>query len=227
MTSFVLVHGACHQASHWGAVIDRLERRGHRGIAVDLPGHPDSDGNATLDDAIRATCDAIAPLTEPAILVGHSLGGMVIAGAAERMAERLSRVDFLTALLPRNGDSAATIGIGEGFHAATVSVVDKLGRVSTPRDDAQRIFFDGLETPAIDTLCATDMGYITASVRLTSERFGTLAKRYIVCLRDRAITADAQRLLAANWPGVEQIDLNAGHGALITAPDEVVKILLR
>jgi pimeloyl-ACP methyl ester carboxylesterase len=36
---FVLVHGACHGAWCWDDVGARLRRRGHRVVAVDLPGH--------------------------------------------------------------------------------------------------------------------------------------------------------------------------------------------
>jgi pimeloyl-ACP methyl ester carboxylesterase len=39
MSTFVLVHGMSHGAWAWGLLTKRLERAGHRVLAVDLPGH--------------------------------------------------------------------------------------------------------------------------------------------------------------------------------------------
>lgn len=46
------------------------------------------------------------------ILVGHSYGGMVISGVADRMPDRIARLIYLDALLPNDGDSVATLRIG-------------------------------------------------------------------------------------------------------------------
>jgi pimeloyl-ACP methyl ester carboxylesterase len=40
------------------------------------------------------------------VLAGHSYGGMVISGVAERVPERLARLIYLDALVPRDGESA-------------------------------------------------------------------------------------------------------------------------
>ena len=46
---FVFVHGGFHAAWCWDHTIVELERRGHEGVAVDLPGH-----GARVDDALDA-----------------------------------------------------------------------------------------------------------------------------------------------------------------------------
>jgi pimeloyl-ACP methyl ester carboxylesterase len=226
MTTFVLVHGACHQAAHWDGIVARLQDQGHRAIAVILPGHPESDGSATLDDAIAATCAVITGCGEKVVLVGHSLGGMIVAGAAEHVPDRIARVDFLTALVPADGESAAMIGTGPGFEAADATTIDSLGRATMSADAAKSIFFEGRESEAADLLCATDPGYLTTPVHLSADGFGSVAKRYIVCLRDRAMTPAAQRALAEKWPGMKCVDFDTGHVPLATAPDELVSILI-
>jgi pimeloyl-ACP methyl ester carboxylesterase len=44
-----------------------------------------------------------------ATLVGHSYGGMVIAGVAERVPERIARLVYFDAILPENGDSVVSL----------------------------------------------------------------------------------------------------------------------
>lgn len=47
------------------------------------------------------------------ILVGHSYGGMVISGVADRMPDRIARLVYLDAFVPNDGDSVATLRTGE------------------------------------------------------------------------------------------------------------------
>lgn len=85
----VFIHGLGMSASTWDACGSALDDRFHV-VAVDLPGHGDSpspdDPEAFTRDAALADLDAVlATLDEPAILVGHSLGGyMALAHAATR-----------------------------------------------------------------------------------------------------------------------------------------------
>ena len=87
MSSFVLVHGAWHGAWCWEKVVPLLAARGHAVRAIDLPGHgrdPKPPGAVTWDDYMDRMREAIEASGEPPILVGHSLGGAVITGAADR-----------------------------------------------------------------------------------------------------------------------------------------------
>lgn len=43
------------------------------------------------------------------ILVGHSYGGMIITGVADRMPDRIARLVYLDALLPENGESVSSL----------------------------------------------------------------------------------------------------------------------
>ena len=96
---FVLVHGSYHGGWCWELLVPELERLGHRAIAVDLP---ISEPRAGGQDYADAVVDAAAGLAEP-ILVGHSMGGLVI--PLVPAARPVRRLIFLAAFLPIPGVS--------------------------------------------------------------------------------------------------------------------------
>ncbi|TWT08763.1 alpha/beta hydrolase [Reyranella sp. CPCC 100927] len=120
--TYVLVHGAWHNALHWQPVAARLSALGHRSVAVDLPAHglnarfPDAyiTGNGarlaaevspvkdvTLEDAAQAVVTTLrAQGDRRCVLVGHSVGGAVITRAAELVPERIDRLVYLAAFAP-------------------------------------------------------------------------------------------------------------------------------
>ena len=85
MSHFVLVHGAWHGAWCWSRVVPLLEELGHSADAIDLPGHGDDPtprASVGIGDYVRATGEALAKGPLPAVLVGHSMGGLLISSAA-------------------------------------------------------------------------------------------------------------------------------------------------
>jgi pimeloyl-ACP methyl ester carboxylesterase len=111
--TFVLVHGAFSCAAHWGPVARGLARRGHRPLAVDLPGHGldarvvDGDpgtapsgmaGRSTAGD-VDAVLDAVRAAREhgPVVLVGHSRGGLTTTACANAAPELLDHLVYVSA----------------------------------------------------------------------------------------------------------------------------------
>ncbi|KAK9093779.1 hypothetical protein Scep_025248 [Stephania cephalantha] len=103
---FVLVHGACHGAWCWYKVKPVLERAGHQVTALDLAASGINSKNhldvSTLSEYSEPLIKFLESLAEreKVILVGHSLGGMNIAFAAEKFPEKISTAVFLTAFMP-------------------------------------------------------------------------------------------------------------------------------
>ena len=87
MATYILVHGAWLDRRCWDLVTTALRAAGHTVVAPDLPGHGDDVtplAGQTLDAyATRITAEVDAA-TQPVILVGHSMGGIVISTVAER-----------------------------------------------------------------------------------------------------------------------------------------------
>lgn len=169
--TYVIVHGAWGGGWDWRAIDSMLTGRGNRVVRVTLTGlgerrHLASPqiGLAThIDDVVNTI---LWERLQDVVLVGHSYGGVVITGTADRIPERIHRLVYLDAFLPDSGETviawADTVGatfIRANLHDGFVVpgwVTDTMG---IPRDVAQpfRTFTDTLRlvNPARRSLPAT------------------------------------------------------------------------
>ena len=107
MSTYVLVHGAWHTGKELEPTAAPIRAVGHQvytpTIAGNKPGDPKTIG---LNDAIKSIADYLAENNlKDVILVGHSYGGMVITGVADRAADRIRRLVYWNAFVPNNGES--------------------------------------------------------------------------------------------------------------------------
>lgn len=107
MAHFILVHGAFDGAWCWTQTADDLRAAGHTVCAVDPPGAGDDLTPVDQVTLTSATDRVLAALRSqnPAILVGHSMGGIVITQAAAQAPTLITRLVYLTAFLPQDGQS--------------------------------------------------------------------------------------------------------------------------
>jgi pimeloyl-ACP methyl ester carboxylesterase len=228
MTTFVLVHGAWHGAWCWEKVVPLLEARGHRAIAPDLPGHGADRtplAQIALDayaERVRAT---IAAQPEPVVLVGHSMGGVVITAAAERIPERIRTLVYLTAFLIGDGESllaASAIDPESALVGNLVPAADGLSITVKP-DAIVPAFYAACSAEdakrATARLVPQARAPFTDTLHYTPERAGRIPRAYIECLRDRAITLAAQRRLVAGRPCAKVLALDTDHSPFYSAPD--------
>ena len=110
MANFVLVHGAWHGGWCWVRVAHQLRLYGHRVVTPTLTGL--GKRAHLLNRAINLDThisDVIATIEaeelHDVVLCGHSYGGCVITGVADRATERLSAVVYLDAFIPEDGQS--------------------------------------------------------------------------------------------------------------------------
>jgi len=110
MANFVLVHGAWHGGWCYRDTARALRSAGH---TVCTPTHSgvgerahQSAENITLETHIRDVCGCIeAEELDEVILCGHSYGGMVITGVADRLPGRIRALVYLDAFVPESGQS--------------------------------------------------------------------------------------------------------------------------
>ncbi|GAB3870322.1 hypothetical protein GCM10029964_004630 [Kibdelosporangium lantanae] len=106
MTTYVLVPGACHGGWCFDPISDALRAAGHTVHALTLRGlgPDDSAAGVNLTTHIDQVVAFLAGL-EDVVLVGHSYGGMVITGAADRAPDRVRSLIYLDAFVPQDGDN--------------------------------------------------------------------------------------------------------------------------
>ncbi len=108
--TFVLVHGAWHGGWCYRDVAKTLRAAGHTVFTPTLTGlgersHLNSE-SITLETHIRDVCGCIdAEELSNVILCGHSYGGMVITGVADRLSSRIRTLVYLDAFIPEHGQS--------------------------------------------------------------------------------------------------------------------------
>jgi pimeloyl-ACP methyl ester carboxylesterase len=222
MTAFVLVHGAFHGAWCWYKLAALLEARGHSVTATDLPGHGRNRVSAT-PPTLQGYVDHVAALLraapEPVVLVGHSMGGAVITGAAEAAPEKISKLVYLTASLGPSGsaiiENVPAAPAGDGFMPVM--------------ENASDAFFH--DCPAEDVmlakLCLTPQARepLTARVVWTKERRGRVPGAYIGCTLDRVLPIAGQRERAQSFPGMKWVELESGHSPFFSMPRRLADAL--
>ncbi|SDR20928.1 Alpha/beta hydrolase family protein [Paraburkholderia fungorum] len=108
--TFVLLHGAWHGGWCYRDTARVLREAGHTVYTPTLTGlgeraHLNSHA-ITLETHIRDVCGVLeAEELHNVILVGHSYGGMVITGVADRMSDRIQSLVYLDAFVPEHGQS--------------------------------------------------------------------------------------------------------------------------
>ena len=117
----VIVHGAWGGGWDWRTVDSLLTKDGYRVVRVTLTGlgerrHLASPGVGLythIDDVVnKILWDDLRDV----VLLGHSYGGMVITGAADRVPDRLKRLVYLDAMVPDSGESVKLLqGVDTGF----------------------------------------------------------------------------------------------------------------
>ena len=90
----VLIGGLWLTADVWESVVEELGKRGHRGIAVSLPGQGDDDAAATLEDQLEAVTSAVTSVDRP-LVVGHSAAASLAWMAADRVSDQVAGVVFV------------------------------------------------------------------------------------------------------------------------------------
>ena len=148
MSSYLLVHGAWHSATHWNKVEEHLTAMGHRVHAIDLPGsgldagypqaylrgdaealatEPSPIGGVHLADYRDAIVAQVRRMAEhgKVTLVGHSFGGLAITQAAEAVPELIDRLVYLTAYVPdeKFPTGAAVSSLPEGASSISGAIL--------------------------------------------------------------------------------------------------------
>ncbi len=233
--TYVLVHGAWQAPYVWDAVRTELTSKGNKVIVVELPGHG-SDTTATYTLSIDAyrekVIQAISPLNENVILVGHSMGGMVITAVAEKIPSKIKKLVYIGAFLPSDGQALIELANSDPDSKLGPLLIESPDRLTldVKADSLTYLFInDGnaaVKQQVIDNYRAEPAIPFTNKVALTSENFGTVSKAYIKTLQDVVISPGLQdRMIAA--AGIKSVyTVNTSHSPFLSQPKAVSDLLL-
>jgi len=107
MSTYVLVHGAWHTGELMEDVATAIRAAGHTVHCPTVAGNrPEDPRTLGLEAAIASVVDYLeAENLDDVILMGHSYGGMVITGTADRVPARIRRLVYVNAFVPNDGEA--------------------------------------------------------------------------------------------------------------------------
>ncbi|QAY60345.1 alpha/beta fold hydrolase [Microbacterium protaetiae] len=224
MATFILVPGAWHGSWAFEAVTPLLEAAGHTVHALTLTGlGPDHDATTAARANLDTHADDVVGVLETAgiaeaTLVGHSYGGMVISAAADRAAERVSRLVYLDAYVPRDGDSCWSLTTN-AYRQSFIDGAAELGYAVRPPFRATR----GGEARRRPHPLAS----LVQRIRLTGAADGIARRDFIFCSgwQDETPFASLRARLGAD-PNWRVRDIPTGHNAMREDPDAVAELLI-
>jgi pimeloyl-ACP methyl ester carboxylesterase len=227
---FVLVHGGWHGGWCWSRVATRLSSEGHRVFAPSLTGLSDRKHLLTPHVDLTTHITDIANLIEweqlsNLVLVGHSYGGFVISGVAERVESAIDTMVFLDAFVPVDGQSA----IDFGPQLVPVEVAGAGGVPTLAVDPVPAAYFAVNEADQswVDQSCTPHpLAAMEEKIVLTGARDRIRRKVYIRAAAFPVPQFDIYLAEARATPGWDGHAIATNHDAMVDAPDDVAELLL-
>lgn len=203
-------------------------------VAPDLPGHGE-DKTAIPEISLQAYADSVCKVldaqSEPVVLVGHSMGGIVITQAAENRPEKIKTLVYVCAFLLGSGESLLQVAEGDTESSALPNLIMAEDEsYITVRDEAIKGLFYGDCTDedvarAKSLLVPQAAAPFATPVHTTEENFGRIPRVYIQCLRDRAISPSLQKRMYTALPCPKVISMDTSHSPFLSAPEELARHL--
>ena len=195
MATYVLIHGAWHSGRDLVPVARAICAAGHTSLTPTVKGNGPADPrNIGLAEATQSIVDyLVAKQLNDVVLVGHSYGGMIITGVADRCPDRVRRLVYWNAFVPNDGECVYDMlppPLVELFEAIADARGD--GSVAVPFDVWREAFVNDadLETArrAYSMLNPHPVQTLRDKIALgTNPMEMPVAKSYINCTEDIAL----------------------------------------
>jgi len=233
--TYILVHGAWQAPYVWDEVRNGLLKKGNKVIVIELPGHgSDKALPHTLSLAIysNTVIEAISKTDGKVILVGHSMAGMVITNVAEQIPSKISKLVYIGAFLPKDGQALTDLAYSDPDSKLGPNLVPSADQLTldVKQEELINLFIEDGSTANKELLQknyrAEPAIPFTNKVALTKKNFGSVEKVYIKTLQDIVISPGLQDRMIAET-GIKTVyGLNTSHSPFLSQPKEVTKLLL-
>ena len=217
----VSVHGAWAGGWQFKKVATLLEARGYLVYRPSLSGLGEHFNTASPDIGLATHIDDIVNFIlfedlHDVILLGHSYGGMVITGVADRIPERIGRLVYIDAFLPVNGESVMT---ARRPGALRIEKMVRDGYIIPDWVRPDQPFPRDVPLP---------LKAFTEPIRLSNPAAGKVPVTYILTVdpgkkpEDDDFYPFAERARARGWP---VIVMEAGHVPMWSQPEATADLL--
>ena len=229
--TFVLVHGAWHGGWCWRRVEDLLRARGHRVFAPTLTGVADRSHLAGPDVDLSTHVEDIVNLIKweelkDVVLCGHSYGGMVISGVAEKASPgAIGSIVFLDAFLPASGRSLLDYTNVPGSEGGPmVEEGEATGLVSPIPAEVFKV--NETDRAWVDAQC-TKHPYraFIQGLELTGARERVKNKGYVLATGYPALAFPAFAATVKDDPDWRYFEVACGHDVMLDEPERLAGIL--
>ncbi|MCV2489226.1 alpha/beta hydrolase [Geodermatophilus sp. YIM 151500] len=234
MATFVIVHGAWSGAHAWRWVRPLLRDAGHEVFTPSLTGlgerahlaHPGIDLDTHVEDVVAVL--RYEDLRD-VVLVGHSYGGMVISGVADRERDRLAQLVYLDADVPLDGQSEFDLLEPEeaAEYAAAARSRGDGWRIPPPFPDPLPPGLPAAVAWTVARMVPHPLRTLTQPLHLVDDAAVEPPRTYVLCSEGKhgqPVPAYVQRISAD--PQWRVIEVEAGHAAHVTAPEALVGTLV-
>jgi pimeloyl-ACP methyl ester carboxylesterase len=227
MATILLIHGAYQGGWIWAPTAARLRAGGHRVLAPSLDGcaerrHALRPGITTESHAAELADLLFHEDLREVVLVGTSVGGMVLCKTAELARERIGRLVFVDALALRDGEKLGEIVKRRPGEVTELSA-------GPTRDDAETRLFAGLD-PALRAWALARYGLhpiaaLEAPVELPhfwSQQWTTT----VVHCTGSPNPPEAHQRRTADTLGATWRTLDTGHYPMLSTPDALARLVI-
>jgi pimeloyl-ACP methyl ester carboxylesterase len=232
--TYVLVHGAWMGAWCWDDVASKLRAQGATVVVVELPAHGADQtplGGATLDAYVATVARAVDASSAPVVLVGHSMGGVVVTQEAELEPAKIRTLAYVGAYVPPDGKSLFDLATTDsGSHLGPVLQVDQAnGIAKVPQASLMDVFIQDGTTAEVADLTShyrdEPLSPLVTPVHTTAAAWGSVEKAYVYTGQDHAVSPALQQQMTAGLILKATFTLDTGHAPFLTKPDELVAAL--
>ncbi|MGE3319865.1 MAG: alpha/beta fold hydrolase [Candidatus Berkiella sp.] len=233
--NMILIHGSWHGAWCWEKVIPLLEAAGHNVFALDLPCHGEDSRprkGVTLETYVNCVEQLLQKLAVPSMLVGHSMGGIVISQVAEKLPEKIAKLVYLAGFMPENGDSLLSLANQQPLNDITASIrgVPAENALYFPMEHMKSFAYNACPSGTYESIasrfCVEPFLPSATPVTLTNERYGRVERVYIECSEDNAIALSSQKRMIQRSP-CQVFQLACDHSPFYSDPEGLASILMK
>jgi len=214
----VLVHGGFVDGSGWAGVYQILKKSGYSVTVVQNP-------TVSLADDVATTKRALAAQTGPAILVGHSYGGVVITEAGTH--PNVAGLVYITAFAPDKGESVNTLIANPPPGAPVPPILPPQdGFLFLDKTKFHASFAGDVseEMAAFMADSQVPWGVDALGGTVTAPAWRTKPSWYLVATEDKMIPPDAQRFMSKRV-GSPVVAAKGSHSIYVSQPKAVASII--